>query len=37
MLGASAFALVPNLYPSAINFTGLTRTGGVSDLVLYLG
>jgi hypothetical protein len=31
-IGASAFALVPNLYPSAINFTGLTRTGGVNNL-----
>ncbi len=31
-VGASAFALVPNLYPSAINFTGLTRTGGVNNL-----
>ncbi|MBL0358157.1 MAG: hypothetical protein IPP72_15380 [Chitinophagaceae bacterium] len=31
-VGAGAFALVPNLYPSAINFTGLTRTGGVNNL-----
>jgi len=31
-IGANAFALVPNVYPSAINFTGLTRTGGVSNL-----
>jgi len=31
-IGANAFALVPNRYPSAINFTGLTRTGGVSNL-----
>ncbi len=31
-VGASAFALIPNLYPSAINFTGLTRTGGVNNL-----
>ncbi|MBL0358155.1 MAG: hypothetical protein IPP72_15370 [Chitinophagaceae bacterium] len=31
-VGAAAFALVPNLYPSAINFTGLTRTGGVNNL-----
>jgi hypothetical protein len=31
-VGANAFALVPNLYPSAINFTGLTRTGGVNNL-----
>jgi trimeric autotransporter adhesin len=31
-VGASAFALVPNLYPSAISFTGLTRTGGVNNL-----
>ncbi len=31
-VGAGAFALVPNVYPSAINFTGLTRTGGVNNL-----
>jgi hypothetical protein len=31
-VGAGAFALIPNLYPSAINFTGLPRTGGVSNL-----
>jgi hypothetical protein len=31
-VGANAFALIPNLYPSAINFTGLTRTGGVNNL-----
>jgi hypothetical protein len=31
-VGANAFAIVPNLYPSAINFTGLTRTGGVNNL-----
>ncbi len=31
-VGASAFALVPNLYPSAILFTGLARTGGVNNL-----
>lgn len=29
---ASSFLLVPNLYPSAISFTGLTRTGGVNNL-----
>jgi hypothetical protein len=28
----TAFALIPNLYPSAINFSGLERTGGVSNL-----
>ena len=31
-IGANSFALVPNVYPSAINFTGLTRTGGTSNL-----
>lgn len=31
-VGANAFALIPNRYPSAINFTGLTRTGGVNNL-----
>jgi len=31
-VGANAFALVGNVYPSAINFTGLTRTGGVTNL-----
>lgn len=31
-VGSNAFALIPNLYPSAINFTGLTRTGGISNL-----
>ncbi len=31
-IGANSFALVPNLYPSSIDFTGLTRTGGVSNL-----
>jgi hypothetical protein len=31
-IGANAFALVGNVYPSAISFTGLTRTGGVSNL-----
>ncbi len=31
-VGAGAFALVPNVYPSAINFSGLTRTGGVNNL-----
>ena len=30
--GANGFTLIPNLYPSAIDFTGLTRTGGVSNL-----
>ncbi len=29
---ANTFALIPNLYPSAINFTGLARTGGVGNL-----
>ncbi len=31
-VGASSFALIPNLHASAINFTGLTRTGGVNNL-----
>jgi hypothetical protein len=31
-IGASAFALVGNVYASAIDFTGLTRTGGVSNI-----
>ena len=31
-ISANSFAVVPNLYPSAIDFTGLTRTGGVSNL-----
>jgi hypothetical protein len=30
-IGASATALIGNVYPSAIDFTGLTRTGGVSN------
>lgn len=30
--GANGFTLIPNLYASAIDFTGLTRTGGVSNL-----
>jgi hypothetical protein len=28
----TAFALVPNYYPSAINFTALDRTGGVNNV-----
>lgn len=31
-VGAGAFALIPNRYPSAINFTGLTRDAGISNL-----
>lgn len=31
-INAGSFAVVPNLYPSSIDFTGLTRTGGVSNL-----
>lgn len=31
-IGANSFVVVPNLYPSSIDFTGLTRTGGVSNL-----
>lgn len=31
-LPANGFGLIGNLYPSAINFTGLTRTGGVNNL-----
>lgn len=31
-IAANSFVVVPNLYPSSIDFTGLTRTGGVSNL-----
>lgn len=31
-INANSFVVVPNLYPSSIDFTGLTRTGGVSNL-----
>lgn len=30
-VGANAFAIIPNLYPSAIDFTGLARSGGVAN------